>query len=195
VERSVDAEVPPVGVEGERTGCSGADEREAIDETSSAGTGPLADGIDAGPDEALQPGWVERVGRGEVCRSKTAKERRDRGDERPTQLLVDISSPSAAPREAFSGDGDGDDCLVVDGRRGADLEQVAVRRCRRVVRGASFVGAKPGDVVSHAGWLGEVGPRQVGDDATFDGVLAEEVSPTSEEPLLLAAGFDHELRP
>jgi hypothetical protein len=35
----------------------------------------------------------------------------------------------------------------------------------------------------------------VGDDTALDRVLAEEVAPTGEEPLLFAAGFDHELRP
>ncbi|MEI2815859.1 MAG: hypothetical protein V9E99_05315 [Microthrixaceae bacterium] len=59
---------------------------------------------------------------------------------------------------------------------------------------AAWALVDPGEVLVHARGPGEVGPGEVGDDATLDGELAEHVAPSGEESLLLGSGFDHELR-
>jgi hypothetical protein len=129
VERSVDAEVSPVRFERRaarrfRLGRARGVRRDVL-----AGTGPGRQGRCGNGSRRCRP----RSGSSgsDALRSAERRPRRSASTE-VTSARRSCSSappmPGAVARETFAGDGDGDDGLVVDGGRGADLEQVAVRR-------------------------------------------------------------------
>ena len=196
VERAVDAEVAPLGLDGERSG--------------GGWVGRARAGRRAGRSTARRRGrtgsmrdrrrrWRPVGSSGSPAASPADRRPRSSASTDVTsarlQVVVGVAGAGAVTAEAVAGDGDGDDDVVGDRGRGADVDQLSVgRRARPRCASPRRPVVEPGEVLVHPRGSGEVGPGQVGDDAALDGELAEHVAPPGEQPLLLGAGLDDELR-